>query len=299
MEQRDIEVFLAVADELHFGRAAESLRVSTSRVNRTIRTLERRIGGALFERTSRRVRLTPLGTRLAEDLRPAHRQILDAVALARATAGAARSTLRVGFIGAASGRFVLDVAEAFRAGHPGVDVGLREIQFGQGFALLRGGEVDLALATVPARGAEQALLRAGRVLTEEGQLLAVPARHRFARRASVSFADLARTTVLRTPPTIPAYWDDELVPSHTADGRPVERGPVFDTTQEMLALIGAGIGTCPVSAQFTSHYVRPDVIYVPISDAPPYQRRLFWLRGAETATIRDFDRGASAVSGTG
>ena len=290
MEQRDIEILLTLAEELHFGRAAQRLRVSTSRVSQTIKKLERQIGTPLFERTSRRVQLTPTGDRLTEELRPAYRQILDAVAQARTAAGEIRAVLRVGFIGAAAGRFVLDVAEAIRTDHPGCDVRLRETQFGRGFGALRGGDVDMVLATVPARGAEQADIAAGPVLVEEEQMLAVPARHRLAGRPSVSFADLALTTVLRTPPTIPRNWDAAQVPAHA------ERGPAFDTTQEMLALVGAGIGTYPVSAQFTSHYVRPDVAYVPIHGVPPYQRRLFWLAIAETATIRTFDRTAVTVA---
>ncbi|MDN5854205.1 MAG: LysR substrate-binding domain-containing protein [Actinomycetia bacterium] len=296
MEHRDIEIFLTLADELHFGRTAERLHVSTARVSQTIKKLERRIGAPLFVRTSRQVQPTRIGRRLCDELRPAHQQIQDAIERAMSTARGVRGTLRVGFIGAASGRFVLEVAEAFRVEHPDCEVLLSENQFGQGLGPLRGGEIDMVLATLPARGARQADLTAGSVLVEEFQLLAVPATHPFAGRPSVSFADLARTTVLRTPPAIPAFWDQALVPPHTADGRPVERGPSFDTTQEMLALVGAGMGTYPMSTQFTSYYVHPDVVYVPIHDAPPYQRRFRWRSAAETATIRAFDRAAATVA---
>ena len=296
MEQRDIEIFLTLADELHFGRAAQRLHVSTARVSQTIKKLERRIGAPLFERTSRRVELTSIGRRLGDELRPAYQQIHDAIDRAMAAARGVRATLRVGFIGAASSQFVLEVAEVFRAEHPDCEVQSHEYQFGKSVGPLRGGEIDMMLGTRPARGARQADLTAGIVLLEEDQLLAVSARHPFARRRSVSFADLARTKVLRTPPAIPDYWDQALVPPHTPDGRPVERGPSFDTVQEMLALVGAGIGTYPVSTQFTSYYARPDVAYVPIHDAPPYQRRFLWLSAAETATIRAFDRIAATLA---
>ena len=69
MERRDIEIFLVLAEELHFGRTAERLHVSTTRVSQTIRKLERRIGAALFERTSRRVELTRAGAELLEGMR--------------------------------------------------------------------------------------------------------------------------------------------------------------------------------------------------------------------------------------
>ncbi len=139
-------------------------------------------------------------------------------------------------------------------------------------------------------------LTGGSVLLEEDRALAVSARHPFARRPSVSFLDLARTTILRTPPAVPSYWDHALVPQHTPDGRPVERGPSFGTVQEMLALVGAGFGTYPVPAQATSYHPRPDVAYVPIHDAPPHRWRLIWLSAAETARIRAFDHTAATLA---
>jgi DNA-binding transcriptional LysR family regulator len=295
MEQRDIEIFLTLADELHFGRAAQRLHVSTARVSQTIKKLERRIGAPLFERTSRRVELTSIGRRLEDGLRPAYQQIRDTVEQAMAAIHGIRGPLRVGFVGAATGQFVLEVAEAFRAEHPDCEVRFHEKQFGVGLGPLRGGEFDMVLATVPVFGACEADLTGGSVLFEEHRLLAVSTRHPFARRPSVSFADLGRTTILRTPPTVPDYWDPVLVPQHTPDGLPVERGPSFGTVQEMLALVGAGFGAYPVPSQATSYHARPDVAYVPIHDAPPYQWRFVWPSAAETAKVRAFDQAATEL----
>ena len=64
----------------------------------------------------------------------------------------------------------------------------------------------------------------------------------------------------------------------------------------MLALVGAGFGTYPVPTQATSYYARPDVTYVPIHDAPPYQWRFIWLSATETAKIRAFDRAAATLA---
>jgi DNA-binding transcriptional LysR family regulator len=269
--------------------------VSTARVSQTIKKLERRIGAPLFERTSRRVELTPIGRRLGEEMRPAYQQIHDAVDRAKAAARGVGGTLRIGFVGAGSAQFVLEVAKSFRAEHPDCEVSYHEKQFGAGLDPLRAGEFDMLLATVPVFGPREADLTSGSVLFEEDRLLAVSARHPFARRPSVAFTDLARTKVLRTPPTVPDYWDHALVPQHTADGRPVERGPSFSTVQEMLTLVSAGLGAYPMSAQATSYHARPDVAYVPISDAPPYQWRFVWLSATETAKIRAFDRAAATL----
>jgi DNA-binding transcriptional LysR family regulator len=296
VEQRQIEIFLMLADELHFGRAAERLHVSTARVSQTIKKLERRVGAPLFERTSRRVELTPIGRSLSDELRPAYQQIHDAIDRAKAAAGGVRGTLRVGFIGAATGKFVLEVAEVFQVEHPNCEVQFHEKHFGAGLGPLRGGEFDMLLAAVPVFGAREADLIGGSVLFEGDRMLAVSARHPFARRPSVSFADLAATKVLRTTLAVPDYWDHALVPQHTPEGRPVERGPSFTTAQEMLALVGAGFGTYPVPTQATSYHARPDIAYVPIHDAPPYQWRLIWLSAAETAKIRAFNQAAATLA---
>ena len=72
MDTADIEIFLTLAEELHFGRTAERLHLAQSRVTRVIAALEGQAGGKLFDRTSRRVRLTPLGSRLRDQIRPAY-----------------------------------------------------------------------------------------------------------------------------------------------------------------------------------------------------------------------------------
>ncbi|MFD0853538.1 LysR family transcriptional regulator, partial [Actinomadura adrarensis] len=77
MELRDIEIFLTLAEELHFGRTATRLRISPARVTQAIQKQERHIGGPLFERTSRTVRLTPLGSQLRDDLRPVYAGLRD------------------------------------------------------------------------------------------------------------------------------------------------------------------------------------------------------------------------------
>ncbi|WP_232667963.1 LysR substrate-binding domain-containing protein [Pseudonocardia sp. TRM90224] len=289
-----MEILLTLADELHFGRAAQRLYVSTARVSQTIKKLEQRIGAPLFERTSRHVALTPIGRHLCDELRPAYQQIHAALDRATAAARGIHDVLRVGFVGAAAGPFVLEVAETFMADHPDCAVQVRENQFGEGLEPLRNREINMVLATLPVQEGDNAELAAGGVLFEEDRLLAVSSRHPFARRRSVPFADLARTKVLSTPSAVPSYWDQALVPAETADGRPVQRGPSFNTVQEMLTLVGAGIGTYPVPTQATTYYVRPDVAYVPITDVPPFQWRFVWLASAATARISAFDRAAAA-----
>jgi len=290
VEQRDIEIFLTLAEELHFGRAAARLNVSTARVSQTIRRLERRIGTRLFDRTSRRVVLTPVGARLEQDLRPAYEQIRRAVERAIAAGRGMEGVLRVGFVGTAVGGFLHRVAADFRREHPACRVEIHEARYSDFLDLLRSGERDMMLVPVPVREPDMVC---GPVLFAEPSVLAVPAGHPFARRASVTLEDFARDKVLR-PAGLPGYMDESLVPARTPAGRPIERGPTFATVQEMLALIGAGQGVFPVPAHAGTYDVRPDIAYVPIVDGLPRERRLVWRAAAENNRVRAFDEAARA-----
>ncbi|MEV6837755.1 LysR substrate-binding domain-containing protein [Streptomyces sp. NPDC051133] len=293
MERRDIEIFLTLAEELHFGRTAERLHVSTARVSQSVKLLERRIGVPLFERTSRRVALTPVGQRLHDDIRPAYERIREGIRRAVAAGRAVGGVLRAGFIGAPGGPFILSVAETLHRGHPDVEVRIREVQFGESFALLRADEIDVLWC---ARPTEEPDLTAGPVLVREPRVLAVSARHPFARRASVSLDDLARDTVLRSPRATPAYWDAHHVPPRTPAGHPVERGEGIETLQELIALVGAGQGVYPAPAHARRYYARPDVAYVPFDDAPPYEWGFVWRSTGETSRLRAFHEAAEAYA---
>ncbi|THA58053.1 LysR family transcriptional regulator, partial [Streptomyces sp. A1136] len=97
MEVRDIEIFLTLAEELHFGRAAARLHLTQARVSQVIGRQERRLGGLLFDRSNRRqVRLTPLGRQLRADLRPVYANLRDSLERARMTARGKTARLRVG-----------------------------------------------------------------------------------------------------------------------------------------------------------------------------------------------------------
>lgn len=289
MERRDIEVFLAVAEELHFGRAAELLRVSTARVSQTVKQLELRLGVLLFERTSRRVTLTPVGQRLYDDVRPGYDRIVEGVRRAETAGRTVGGMLRAGFVGAPGGPFILATTQLMQSRHPDVEVRIREVQFSEGPRPLRSGEIDILLCSWPV---EEPDLITGPVLIREPHVLAVSARHPFAPRTSVLLDDLARDAVLGSPRSIPAYWDAYHIPARTPNGRPVERGESVETIQELIALVGAGQGVYPVPAHAAAYYARPDVVYVPISDAPPYEWGFVWRPPAETARLRAFHQAA-------
>ncbi len=292
LERHELEAFLTLAEELHFGRTAERLHVSTSRISQTIAKLERRAGVPLFERTSRRVALSAVGRRLYEEVRPAWTRIGDAFERAVESGRGVTGTLNVAFTGPAAGQLLVGATELFRERYPDCDVRLREAQIADVVPWLRDGVADLVLAQLLAHvPAPEPGIVSGPVLVREARMLAVPAGHPFARRESVSVEDLARATVLRMPETLPASIRADRTPRRTPSGRPIEAGPVGATFQEILTLIGAGQGVFPVGAQTRRYHARPDVAYVPFEDAPPVEWGL-WRTEAATARVRAFAQAA-------
>ncbi|WP_326778221.1 LysR family transcriptional regulator [Streptomyces sp. NBC_01445] len=294
LERHELDAFLALAEELHFGRTAERLHLSTTRVSQTIAKLERRVGVPLFNRTSRRVELTAVGRQLEEELRPAWIKIAAAFERAVDAGRGVTGTLRVAFVGAAGGQLLAGAAELFRRRDPGCEVRLREAQMADVFPWLRDGEVDIALTHHPV---DEPGLVCGPVLVREARMLAVPSGHPFARRESLSLEDLAQVRLLRLPENVPDSLQRNCTPSATPAGHPIEHGPATATFNEMLTLIGAGQGAFTVGAQVRRYYARPDVTYVPFSDAPPLEWALQWRADAATARVRAFNESALMLVG--
>ncbi|WP_148588926.1 LysR family transcriptional regulator [Streptomyces sp. WAC01526] len=177
MELRDIEILLVLAEELHFGRTAERLHITPSRVSQCVKAQERRIGAALFERTSRKVVLTPIGRRLVDDLGSVRRQLRESLQRAEQAARGTAGVLRLGMI-AANVDDLRPYFDAFAAERPGVEVQVRTIGFADPFAGLRAGELDIALLWLPVREPD---LTVGPVIHIEPVGLAVSSSHPLAR----------------------------------------------------------------------------------------------------------------------
>lgn len=284
MDWQEIEAFLAIADELHFGRAAQRLGLSQARVSQMIRKLERRVGASLFDRTTRRVSLTPIGQGLLADLRPAHQSVLDSIARAQAAGRGTTGVLDVGFLGPLAGRVLLDILNTLESTHPELEVHLRATEVDDPCRPLRNDEVDLLLTQLPVT---EPGITTGPVVIVEPRVLAVPARHPLARKDTASLEDLATDQIFR-PAGAPPEWLDAAQPWVTPSGRPIERGSAVRTFQELMTLIAAGQGICTVAQHNTRYHPRTDVTFIPMPDAPPFEFGLVWRTSGETSRVRAF-----------
>ncbi|MEU5896258.1 LysR family transcriptional regulator [Streptomyces venezuelae] len=296
MERDELECFLLLAEELHFGRTAERMRLSRARVSQLVQRLERRVGAPLFVRSSRVVALTALGRRLRADLEPHHRAIEAALERAVAAARGIDSVLHVGFANPLTGEIVMKTTEALRVSHPGISVEVCEVPLGDPYGPLRKGEFDVQLTEFPVREDD---LGGGAVLLSEDRVLALPATHPLAARTSVTLEDLAEVPLLTIEGPVPTYWLDHHAPSRTPSGRPVAHGPAVTNLQEALTLVAAGRGAFPAPAHTATYFARPGITYVPFADAEPTGYGLVWRLGHETGAVAAFARTAWDVTARG
>jgi DNA-binding transcriptional LysR family regulator len=137
--------FMAVADRLHFGRAAESLHISQPPLSRAIRTLEQRLGVALFARSRRRVELTAEGARFLEEARRITAQLERSVLELRGIALGEQGRLRIGFVSLADYGVLPGLLKGFKTVRPGVRLSLREMLSPDQATALGAGELDFGL----------------------------------------------------------------------------------------------------------------------------------------------------------
>ena len=202
-ELRQLRVFVAVAQELNFTRAGERLHLGQQAVSKSVRQLERELGVALLERTTREVRLTPAGAALLEAA-PEVLAAADAAFARAAEVGRGLSgTVRVGVSPAISLHERAEVIAVLRDEAPDLSVSVRDVRPGQVRRLLRAGELDMIVARTapPGPGIEQAQLR------PTPTVLAVPERHRLAGAPSARLFDLDGERLLTWSPPGTEFTD--------------------------------------------------------------------------------------------
>ncbi|KPL32170.1 transcriptional regulator [Streptomyces anulatus] len=295
-EIRELEAFLALAEELHFGRAGERLFLSQSRISQLLRALESRIGGRLVDRTSRRVRLTPLGEQLHAGLRPAFDSIVATIDEVREVARGVGGVFRVGFQGTANDPFMRAVT-AFRDGHPDCAAEIVEIPLSDPFGAVHRGEVDAAVVLMPVL--DDALVL-GPVFSARPLTLAVSDRHPYARRPGIDAEDLAVCPLIGVSGAAPEYWRLAQAPAVTPGGRAIPAGPAVSSLQEGLALVRADRGAMLLCDPTADYYGSHAVAFVPVTGLPDSSLALVWHRNHETARTRGFARAlASAAASAG
>jgi DNA-binding transcriptional LysR family regulator len=243
MEHRLLRAFVAVADELHFGRAARRLHISQPPLSMQIRRLEEDLGARLFERDRRGVSLTVSG----EALLGRARHLLAEADRARAEVQRVQSgeggVLSVAYTAAATHRLLPRVVPLLRARLPQVRLELRELRSADQAQAIREGRIELGLVCAPVDALDLAL----HPLVRERLVVALPAKHPLARRQILSVADLDGLPYVGVRPDVEPGWALGATRALHAAGVRLEVVQETDSKVAMLGLIAAGLGLSVVS----------------------------------------------------
>jgi DNA-binding transcriptional LysR family regulator len=276
------EALLILAEELHFGRTAERLMLSQARVSRLIASLEAEVGGRLFERTSRRVRITPLGALLSDRLRAANDLLQAGLDETRAMARGTRGRLRIGFTPTTGLESLARLIASFEQAYPDCEVVEREVPLLDPYSPLRADAIDVLCNCL---AVDELDLTIGPVIERQARILAVAAGHPLADRESVSLEDLAGEAV-SDPVGLPRALREAIVPSTTPSGAPIPRTVEAMTPNEIFALVARGKIVHPTVAATAALCPRAGVTFVPIRDMPALALGLIWVTAHENARIR-------------
>lgn len=274
VDLRKVRYFVAVAEELNFGRAAQRLHIAQPVLSRQIRALEQELHAQLLTRTKRATELTPAGHQLLADATPL---LAGAEALRRRVHQAARgqSTFTIGFM---PGLTVTTAARTLADRHPGLTVDVLRTSWTDQVEVVHDGQVDVSLVRLPVQRNGLRL----QPLFSEPRVVVLPTSHRLAGKDTVSISDLAAERLLQDPDAVPE-WRDIAVDSAEQSRRPEVR-----TVEEKLEYVAAGRGVVVLPLSTAEFYTRPDVTHATVTDIGPNEVCLAWSAARRSPLLREF-----------
>jgi DNA-binding transcriptional LysR family regulator len=281
-----LRYFVAVAERLHFGRAAQALNISQPPLSRAIRALEERVGVALLERSRRRVELTAEGARFLDEARRVIGQLERAVLELRGMASGERGRLRIGFVSLADYGVLPGLLKTFKSARPGVTLALREMLSPEQALALTAGELDFGLLLPPVSGAAEL---EHLVVQRERFVVALPARHFLARApGKLALSELAGAPFVMVPREIAPGLYDIVMGLAARAGISLNVAQEAIQMQTVVSLVSSGLGAAIVPGS-VANLGRRGVVYRELADSHPrLDVWLAWPRGALGAAARDF-----------
>jgi len=280
MELRHLRYFLAVAEELHFGRAAARLHIAQPPLSQQIRQLERELGFDLFLRTNRRVRLTDAGRAFRAEAQALLDRLGRAAVAAGRVARGESGALAVGFVASATYALLPALYRRFHERHPDVALTLAEMSTAEQVEALRAGRIQLGLARPPVGDETLAV----EPLVDEPLVVALPTRHRLAPRRALALRTLASEPFVLFPSQPRPGWIDVVQDACRAAGfLPSVAQEVLElSTAVTLVAAGIGVTLVPASAQALR---LAGVVYRPLRSPAPTTRLLALRRSDDRSAV--------------
>ncbi|MEO6421096.1 MAG: LysR family transcriptional regulator [Polyangiaceae bacterium] len=282
MELRHLRYFVAVAEELHFGRAASRLRIAQPPLSRQIQALEEDLGLLLLERTSRQVALTSAGVVLLEHTRRIFDSIDHAVHEARRASLGQTGRIVVAYPSSFASSGLTELVRDFRARYPEVEVALRELPPQKQVEGIRDHSVDVGFIRSPLD--EPGLL--SELVRSEALVVALPSGHPLEKRKRIDLGLLAKEPFVLFPRQRgPAYFDELMRLCHAAGFTPriVQEAPQLD----IVSLVAAGLGVSILPSSIR-RAKRAGIVLRPIVGGPRTELRVAWAETSKSSVLQGF-----------
>jgi DNA-binding transcriptional LysR family regulator len=286
IELRHLRYFCAVARELNFSRAAEQLHIAQPPLSRQIRDLEDEIGGELFDRRSRPLKLTPAGRFFQIQAQQVLDRVTEVKAATARIAGGSRTWFALGFVPSTLYGALPEVIRRFREGQPAVELSLFEMTTTQQIDALKTGRIDVGIGRLPVED-DQVV---GDLIRREPVVAALSARHPLARHKRLTLARLATEPLLLYPANPrPSYADQVLEMFHS---RALVPKVALETNevQTAIGLVVSGLGYALVPESVKGLH-RDGVKYVPLADKGVSTPIIMNLRRDDDSELTNYFRG--------
>jgi len=282
MEIRHLRYFVAVAEELHFGRAAQRLHIQQPPLSRQIQDLESELGFPLFERSRRRVELTPAGTALLGRARQVFDALEVAIHDARSASEGESGRLVVGYPSSLAYSGLTELLRAFRTRFPSVEISLRELPPADQVDGLKGGSLDVGFV----RSSPDDPTLAAELVRREALMVVLPDDHRLAKQRSIPLKALAQEPFVLFPRARgPAFFDQLMALCGRAGFTPriVQEAAQLDIVS--LVAAGFGISIMPSSMR---NFRRPGLAFRAIVGAPQVELLIVWRHQNLSPALHNF-----------
>lgn len=294
MELRHLRYFVTVAEELHFGRAAQRLNLAQPPLSQQIRGLEKELGGPLFLRTSRKVELTDAGRLFLEQARLVLTQADKARDAMRAAGRGEAGRISIGFVASAVYMLLPQILRAFHRERPQVELVCHEIYPVEQAVAFQEGRLQASFTRTPILDKSIASL----CVAKEGYTLALPSDHPFAlRKGPLHLRDLASEGFVLFPRARSIGCYDGVISSCLRAGFSPNVVQEGGSIHSVIALVAAGQGVAlvPVSFQYLMH---PGVVYraLPPRECDELDLTLNWRADDDSPLVKAFIRIAQAVA---
>lgn len=284
IELRHLRYFIAVAEELHFGRAAERLHMAQPPLSQQIRQLEDQLGFQLFYRTKRSVQLTEAGQVFLQSSLKLLQQLEQAIETGRQVSRGEKGQLVIGFVSSAAYNVLPVILRSFRSQVPAVRLELHELPTNEQLEWLREGKIDVGLLRPPIEDKSLNLM----TIVREPMVVALPESHAFVPQNQIALSSLANEDFILFPrPLSPRAYDQIISLCQQAGFSPnvVQEAMQMQTIVSLVAG-GIGVAIVPVSLQ---NMQRTGVVYRPLEEpAPCAEIALVWRHNDLSPCVQQF-----------